>query len=52
MKAREVKEILRISRSTLEENDTEEIITLLHSYSMKFYNNRRKIRKVLEDALK
>jgi len=26
--------------------------TLLHLFSMKFYSNRRKIRRVLEDALK
>ncbi len=49
-------EIVVINDYTSEENDTEEIIeeiiTLLHSYSMKFYSNRRKIRKVLEDALK
>ncbi|MHA1710056.1 MAG: recombinase family protein [Candidatus Baldrarchaeia archaeon] len=29
----------------------EEIMTLLHSFSMKFYSRRRKIRKVLEEAL-
>jgi len=49
-------EIVVINDYTSEKNDTEEIIeeiiTLLHSYSMKFYSNRRKIRKVLEDALK
>ena len=49
-------EIVIINNYTSEKNDTEEIIeeiiTLLHSYSMKFYSNRRKIRKVLEDALK
>ena len=37
---------------TNEKSDTEEIIeeiiTLLHSFSMKFYSNRRRIRKVLE----
>ena len=37
-------------KSDLEEV-IEEIITLLHSFSMKFYSNRRKLRKVLEDAL-
>ena len=49
-------EIVVINDYTSEKNDTEEIIeeiiTLLHSYSMKFYSNRRKIRKVLKDALK
>ena len=49
-------EIVVINDYTSEENDTEEIIeeiiTLLHSYSMKFYSNRRKVRKVLEDAFK
>jgi len=29
----------------------EEIITLLHSFSMKYYSNRRKLRKVMEDAI-
>jgi len=49
-------EVVVMNDYTSEKNDTEEIIeeiiTLLHSYSMKFYSNRRKIRKVLEDALK
>ncbi|ADY73135.1 Resolvase domain [Desulfurobacterium thermolithotrophum DSM 11699] len=49
-------EIVVINNYTNEKNDTEEIIeeiiTLLHSFSMKFYSNRRKIRKVLEDAIK
>jgi len=49
-------EIVVINDYTNEKSDTEEIIeeiiTLLHSFSMKFYSNRRKIRKVLEDALK
>lgn len=40
----------------MKKNDTEEIIeeiiTLLHSFSMKFYSNRRKIRKVLENGFK
>ena len=29
----------------------EEIITLLHSFSMKYYSNRRKLRKVVEDVI-
>jgi predicted site-specific integrase-resolvase len=29
----------------------EEIITLLHSFSMKYYSNRRKLRRVVEDVL-
>ena len=37
-------------KSDLEEV-IEEIITLLHSFSMKFYSNRRKLRKVLKDAI-
>lgn len=49
-------EIVVINDYTNEKSDTEEIIeeiiTLLHSFSMKFYSNRRKIRRVLEDALK
>ena len=49
-------EIVVINDYTNENSDTEEIIeeiiTLLHSFSMKFYSNRRRIRKVLEDALK
>ncbi|WP_297445216.1 IS607 family transposase [Desulfurobacterium sp.] len=49
-------EVVVINDYTNEKSDTEEIIeeiiTLLHSFSMKFYSNRRKIRKVLEDVLK
>ncbi len=33
------------------EDIIEEIITLLHSFSMKFYSNRQKLRKVLKDAI-
>ena len=29
----------------------EEIITLLHSFSMKYYSNKRKLRKVVEDVI-
>ncbi len=29
----------------------EEVITLLHSFSMKYYSNRRKLRKVVEDVI-
>jgi putative resolvase len=49
-------EIVVINDYTNEKSDMEEIIeeiiTLLHSFSMRFYSNRRKIRRVLEDALK
>jgi len=49
-------EIVVINDYTNKKNDTEEIIeeiiTLLHSFSMKFYSNRRKIREVLENGLK
>jgi len=49
-------EIVVINDYTNEKSDTEEIteeiITLLHSFSVKFYSNRRKIRKALENALK
>jgi predicted site-specific integrase-resolvase len=37
-------------KSDLEEI-IEEIITLLHIFSMKFYSNRKKLRKVLKDAI-
>ena len=37
-------------KSDLEEI-IEEIITLLHSFSMKFYSNRQKLRKVLKDTI-
>ncbi len=49
-------EIIVINNYTNEKSDTEElmeeIFTLLHSFSMKFYSSRRKIKKCLEEALK
>lgn len=49
-------EIVVINDYTTEKTDTEEIIeeiiTLLHSVSMKFYANRRQLKKSLEEALK
>ena len=49
-------EIVVINNYTNEKSGTEElmeeIFTLLHSFSMKFYSSRRKIKKCLEEALK
>lgn len=49
-------EIIVINNYTNEKSDAEELIeeifTLLHSFSMKFYSNRRKIKKCLEEVLK
>ena len=49
-------EIIVINNYTNEKSSTEElmeeIFTLLHSFSMKFYSSRRKIKKCLEEALK
>jgi predicted site-specific integrase-resolvase len=48
-------QIVVINDYTNEKKDVEEIIeeiiTLLHSFSMKYYSNRRKLRKVMEDAI-
>ncbi len=48
-------QIVVINDYTNERKDVEEIIeeiiTLLHSFSMKYYSNRRKLRKVIEHAL-
>lgn len=49
-------QIVVINDYTSEKKDVEEIIeeiiTLLHSFSMKYYSNRRKLRKVVEDVLR
>ncbi|MGC9100108.1 MAG: hypothetical protein ACP5HC_02425 [Caldisericum sp.] len=48
-------QIIVINDYTNEKKDIEEIIeeiiTLLHSFSMKYYSNRRKLRKVIKHAL-
>ena len=44
-------QIIVINDYTNEKKDVEKIITLLHSFSMKYYSNRRKLRKVIEHAL-
>lgn len=40
-----------IDEKTDKEEIIEEIITLLHSFAMKFYSNRRKVRKKVEEML-
>ena len=48
-------QIVVINDYTNEKKDVEEIIeeiiTLLHSFSMKYYSNRRKLRNVVEDVI-